>query len=330
MQYNKRPEISVIVPVYRVEKYLNTCIDSILRQTFADFELILVDDGSPDGCPALCDAAAEKDPRVRVIHQKNKGLSGARNAGLDAAQGNWIAFVDSDDMVMPSFLEKLHDAAERENAEVAICDTRTIDEKGIVLKESDNLLFDEVLSQRDVIEQLPLSAFQVSWNKLYQKHIFETLRFPQGRQNEDTFTSPLVYQKIQRMVCIRESLYCYRIVQGSIMHRRITLKTLDRVEACYQMFLVMYEQKADTLCLAYRMVLTGLVDIWLHLTPAERKSPRMKECIGCERDAWRKLKQAHGITPRAVWDTLVYTVSPPRYAAARHRRLAKKAAAAQK
>lgn len=96
-----RPEISVIVPVYRVEKYLNDCIDSILAQTFADFELILVDDGSPDSCPALCDAAAARDSRIRVIHQKNRGLSGARNAGLDAAEGEWIAFVDSDDMLLP-------------------------------------------------------------------------------------------------------------------------------------------------------------------------------------------------------------------------------------
>lgn len=87
-----RPEISVIVPVYRVEKYLNDCIDSILAQTFADFELILVDDGSPDSCPALCDAAAERDSRIRVIHQKNRGLSGARNAGLDIARGRWAAF----------------------------------------------------------------------------------------------------------------------------------------------------------------------------------------------------------------------------------------------
>ena len=107
-----RPEISVIVPVYRVEKYLNDCIDSILAQTFADFELILVDDGSPDSCPALCDAAAAKDSRIRVIHQKNRGLSGARNAGLDIARGRWAAFVDSDDMLLPQALEKAHSTAE--------------------------------------------------------------------------------------------------------------------------------------------------------------------------------------------------------------------------
>ena len=89
----KSPEISIIVPVYKVETYLNECIDSILAQTFTDFELILVDDGSPDSCPALCAAAAAKDSRIRVIHQKNRGLSVARNAGLDAAEGEWIRCV---------------------------------------------------------------------------------------------------------------------------------------------------------------------------------------------------------------------------------------------
>ena len=117
----KSPEISIIVPVYKVEKYLNECIDSILAQTFTDFELILVDDGSPDNCPALCDAAAKKDSRVRVIHQQNKGLSGARNAGIDVARGNWLSFIDSDDTVEKTFCEKLYRAATESGAELAAC-----------------------------------------------------------------------------------------------------------------------------------------------------------------------------------------------------------------
>ena len=127
-----RPEISVIVPVYRVEKYLNDCIDSILAQTFADFELILVDDGSPDNCPALCDAAAAKDSRIRVIHQKNRGLSGARNAGLDIARGRWAAFVDSDDMLLPQALEKAHSTAEKTGADVVLYGFAFTDENGSV------------------------------------------------------------------------------------------------------------------------------------------------------------------------------------------------------
>ena len=119
MTEQKRPEISIIVPVYKVEKYLNECIDSILAQTFTDFELILVDDGSPDNCPALCDAAAAKDSRIRVIHKPNGGVSTARNAGLDAARGNWIGFVDSDDVIDKTYYEKLYRAAKQSGAEIA-------------------------------------------------------------------------------------------------------------------------------------------------------------------------------------------------------------------
>ena len=99
MTEQKRPEISIIVAVYKGEKYLNGCVDAILNQTFRDFEVILVDDGSPDNCPAMCDAIAKRDSRVRVIHQENKGVDGAKNAGIDSARGNWIGFVDQDDLI---------------------------------------------------------------------------------------------------------------------------------------------------------------------------------------------------------------------------------------
>ena len=129
-QHKKQPEISIIVPVYKTERFLSACISSILAQTFTDFELILVDDGSPDSCPALCDAAAAKDSRIRVIHQKNRGLSVARNAGLDAAEGEWIAFVDSDDMLLPQALEKAHSTAEKTGADVVLYGFAFTDENG--------------------------------------------------------------------------------------------------------------------------------------------------------------------------------------------------------
>ena len=127
MPYEK-PLLSIIVPVYDVERYLPKCIDSILAQTFTDFELILVEDGSPDNCPALCDAAAEKDARVRVIHQKNGGLSAARNAGLDVARGEYIGFVDSDDFVLPQYLEWLYDALCSCGTRMSMCRYRGIQE----------------------------------------------------------------------------------------------------------------------------------------------------------------------------------------------------------
>ena len=127
----EKPLLSIIVPVYKVENYLQKCIDSILAQTFTDFELILVEDGSLDGCPALCDAAAAKDARIRVLHQKNGGLSAARNAGLDVARGEWIGFVDSDDYIAPEMYETLYKAVQSTGADLALCDYAAVDEAGI-------------------------------------------------------------------------------------------------------------------------------------------------------------------------------------------------------
>lgn len=127
----EKPLLSIIVPAYKVENYLQKCIDSILAQTFTDFELILVEDGSPDGCPALCDAAAAKDARIRVLHQKNGGLSAARNAGLDVARGEWIGFVDSDDYIAPEMYETLYKAVQNTGADLALCDYAAVDEAGI-------------------------------------------------------------------------------------------------------------------------------------------------------------------------------------------------------
>lgn len=155
-----KPEISIIVPVYQVEKYLNECIDSILAQTFTDFELILVDDGSPDNCPALCDAAAKRDSRVRVIHKQNGGVSTARNAGLDAAQGNWIAFVDSDDTAAPEYLEKMHKAVLETGADFAICSSQCIDETGKTLAGGEHRLLNEFLPQEEVLRRMVVSDFR--------------------------------------------------------------------------------------------------------------------------------------------------------------------------
>ena len=323
-QNAKIPEISIIVPVYKVEKYLNVCIDSILAQTFADFEVILVDDGSPDNCPALCDAAAEKDSRIRVIHKPNGGVSTARNAGLDAVCGRWIAFVDPDDHIAPQFLEKLHTAAVAANAEIAICSSLCIDEAGNTLPGAEHRIADEVLPRAEVLRRLVVSDFQVSWNKLYRREIFETLRFPTGKQNEDTFLLPQVYQSITACAGVYDCLYHYRIVQGSIMHSKTTLKTLDWVEAWYQLFEVLYRNGiTDTLCAAYRPILTALWDTWRKLTPEERRSPRMQEAFGYERTARRQLWQAHGVTPGNLW-AAGCAVSALRYLELRRRQAAKR------
>ena len=218
-EQKKSPEISIIVPVYKVEKYLNECIDSILAQTFTDFELILVDDGSPDSCPALCDAAAAKDSRIRVIHQKNRGLSGARNAGLDAAEGEWIAFVDSDDTIMPDFCAKLYHAAQEAGAQMAVCNYRQVDEALTPIREQYLHVRREVLTPEQALEHSTLLPYMVVWNKLYHRSIFAQLRFAEGKLNEDTLLIAYAYEKADRIANIPDALYLYRKVAVSIVKK---------------------------------------------------------------------------------------------------------------
>ena len=167
-QHKKQPEISIIVPVYKTERFLSACISSILAQTFTDFELILVDDGSPD------------------IHQKNRGLSGARNAGLDAAEGEWIAFVDSDDTITPDFCAKLYHAAQEAGAQMAVCNYRQVDEALTPIREQYLHVRREVLTPEQALEHSTLLPYMVVWNKLYHRSIFAQLRFAEGKLNEDT------------------------------------------------------------------------------------------------------------------------------------------------
>jgi glycosyltransferase involved in cell wall biosynthesis len=172
--------ISIIVPVYKVEPYLRKCIDSILNQTFTDFECILINDGSPDNCPAICDEYAEKDSRIVVIHQKNSGVSAARNAGLDIARGEWIGFVDSDDWCDPGMFNFLLENAKKNKADISICGYREIKDNKIIKKSKKR--FDTLINSRNAIIKLFSNGYYdgYSWNKLVNKRLFDkndNLRF---------------------------------------------------------------------------------------------------------------------------------------------------------
>ncbi len=172
------PELSIIVPVYKVEKYLPKCIDSILAQTFKDFELILIDDGSPDHCGEICDEYATKDPRIRVIHQENQGVSAARNAGLDIATGSYIGFVDSDDWIEPAMYETMVGLANKQDLDVVICGARQWSESGAPL--FDDFPSEKNYSKDELLEAMystpnPLSG--CLWNKLFRAQKISGIRF---------------------------------------------------------------------------------------------------------------------------------------------------------
>ncbi|MBQ6266795.1 MAG: glycosyltransferase [Clostridia bacterium] len=209
------PLISVIVPVYKVEAYLLQCVDSILAQTLPDFELWLVDDGSPDGCPAICDAYAAKDARIHVIHKENGGLSSARNAALDQMTGQYVCFVDSDDYLTEDALETLYAALTETDADVAVGNMMSIDEHEAVRPFYVPVDDRTVLTGEALLSTLNQPCAQ---NRLYKAAIFSSLRFPEGRLYEDVFIYHKVLAQIERMVLTGKTDYYYRIRSDSIMH----------------------------------------------------------------------------------------------------------------
>ena len=214
------PLISVIVPVYKVEPYLRECVDSILNQTFTDFELILVDDGSPDNCPAICDEYAKKDNRVIVIHKENGGLSSARNSGIDYAYEKsnsfYIAFVDGDDCVSPLFLEVLIKNCESSGADISMCLFDHLIDSKLSISPS-NQTKNELSRSKYWSCGLNDANYTVVWNKLYKKNIFNIIRFPVGKICEDELTIHYIIDLSKKIIVTDLQLYHYRIRNDSII-----------------------------------------------------------------------------------------------------------------
>lgn len=230
------PAISVIIPVYKVEPYLDACVASVAAQTFSDLEILLVDDGSPDGCPALCDAWAQKDPRVRVIHRENGGLSAARNTGIDAATGQFLAFVDSDDLLETDTLRRAYEAQRQHDADLVIFNLVYVDEHNTPLPAPDFTGFrDEVLDADGVWQRYFALAEQkiyyvVAWNKLYKRELFAGLRYAEGKRYEDQFLLPGLLAQCKTIACLGYPGYRYVQRGGSIMDQGSSRNYLDRSE----------------------------------------------------------------------------------------------------
>ena len=238
MNPDTRPLISVIVPVYKVEKYLDRCVASIAAQTYENLEIILVDDGSPDRCGQLCDRWAQEDPRVRVVHKPNGGLSSARNAGIAVATGAYVGFIDSDDYIHPQMYEKLYTALAETGADVSICNYDYVDEEGVAdlkLRELSPVKT-EVLTRQQAYEKInPLcngyAYYVTAWNKLYPKKIFEELQFKEGFVHEDEFFVHHLFSRCDSVATISDRLYLYVQRSGSITKTKATIRSLHGVYA---------------------------------------------------------------------------------------------------
>lgn len=224
--------VSIVVPIYNVEAYLKRCVDSLLLQTYKNIEIILVDDGGQDNSGAICDEYAKRDERIKVIHKPNGGLSDARNKGIDIANGEYIAFVDSDDYISNDFIEVLYEICEREKCDIAQCKFEKVYGDSFVEERRNGSI-----TLRNNIEQLEFSFGNddvesiVVWNKLYKTNLFNNLRFPFGKINEDEFTTYKLFYKANKIVTVNLAMYGYFMSENSIMRSGYNLKRLHYIEA---------------------------------------------------------------------------------------------------
>lgn len=230
-----QPLISVIVPVYGVEAYLDRCVESIVSQLYPKLEIILVDDGSPDSCPAMCDVWAARDSRIKVIHKTNGGLSDARNAGFQIATGDYISFVDSDDWIEPEFISALYNALMENRAEIAECGTIYVAETGEHIRIR-RTPAQNPLDRIEALCKLVLEdgVYQTVWNKLYKRSVIDGIPFSKGKYNEDDFWTYQVFDRIETLAFVERPMYNYLQRGNSIMGSSYSLKRLDGLEARFE------------------------------------------------------------------------------------------------
>lgn len=225
--------VSVIVPVYNVEKYLNKCVDSIINQTYKDLEIILVDDGSKDTSGEICDEYPDKDCRIKVIHKENGGLSSARNTGIDFSTGEILMFVDSDDYIDPRMVEILYKNMKTHSADISMCDFYMLYENDKIEKCEDPACY--VFCGEEILNNLEDNAFcyAVVVNKLYKREIFNNLRYPIGKLHEDEYMVHRVMYNCQKLVFTKTKLYYYIKRDDSITGKFTSKRFNDLMDAFY-------------------------------------------------------------------------------------------------
>ena len=284
------PLISVVVPVYRVEKYLDHCIQSIAEQTYSNLEILLVDDGSPDGSGAICDRWAARDSRILVIHKQNAGAGAARNTALDAARGEIIAFVDSDDYLHPNLFSHLYGLM-KDGVEIAECE--------IGITETDDLAMDDGTGAEILVceteEALRLhiqdAVFrQTPPNKLYLRECVGDIRFPEGNLIDDEFFTYKVLGNAKKLAHSSACMYAYRQQSGSAMHKPYSLRRLQGLDAKCQR-LSYFEERFP-----------GLI--------REAKADLLMTCLGAMQGCLRSLTGEELETARAKLNEVLLEIAP--------------------
>ena len=233
--------VSIIVPVYNVEKYIERCIDSILEQSYEEIEVLLIDDGSTDNSGKICDEASQKDKRITVVHKKNGGLSDARNVGLELCKGDWILFVDSDDCINKYVVQICIESATKKDGADIICFnyTNVEDNQNVDFREKKVAMEMQTETGALAVKRCFMNVGSiVVWNKMYKRSLFQKLRFPKGKIHEDEFLTYKLLYNAKKVGYIDVSLYYYTIRNNSIMRTEFNKKRLVLLEVFEERILI--------------------------------------------------------------------------------------------
>lgn len=241
-----KPLISIVIPIYNVEKYLKACIDSVINQTYSQLDIILVDDGSKDNSGNMCDEYKNKDSRIRVIHKENGGLSDARNKGIDIALGKYITFIDSDDYVAKDYVEFLYKLIMENSADISGCYYfKFVEEQDQNMEESEKktYIFDGIEATIDLWYQKHIT--NSAWGKLYKSILFRDIRYPVGKLYEDLGTTYKLLYKAKNVVWSSEKKYFYRQRVNSIMNKKFAEDNMDRIEMSEELMSFVDKKRND-------------------------------------------------------------------------------------
>lgn len=299
------PLISIIVPVFNVEQYLDRCVQSIVTQSYSRLEIILVDDGSPDRCGTICDAWAEKDRRIKVIHKENGGLSDARNAGMAAATGELMGFVDSDDWISPEMFQLLYESMQENGSDISACGVKMVWDNGHpsrMLTRPGRCVLDAQEAMREIIEESALK--QPVWYKLYKTDLIRNIPFVVGKCHEDVFWS---YQAIGAAGCVSvmdTPCYYYTQRSDSIMGDSFSMRRLDTLDAKLLRLEYVKDHYPALTDLAKRELF--MFCLWAAQMSAKHVSGAEKSaCNKKIRYVWKKVKDAPAQTMKEfVWLTM--------------------------
>lgn len=305
------PLISVIVPVYNVEKYLDRCIESVVSQTYANLEILLVDDGSSDHCPAMCDSWAARDPRIRVIHKKNGGPSDARNAGLAQMTGQYVMFVDSDDVLSLDICEELFHLLDVRQADIAICDSAHAFGNSVP----------EFSHSEHYVCYSPLEAIRETWyqrsflpspcGRLYKASLFTNIRFRCGIWFEDVDIMHLLFSQAQKIVYSPSRLYGYIHREGSITTSRFSSRDLDILPIAERLLSFANTQEPDLIPAAKAYRVTAALRVYLNAPHGEAFAEARKTATAILREDGKKVAQDPQIRNKTRYALLLYFYCRP-------------------